>query len=1738
MKNKIPRLRNQAFTKSTIYSASILIAGVVFFAAAAWLLRHDGAERLLPPPDQTESSQTQTYEPVKQDENVKVIVPVASKGGETPQVPSPRRSVDVPTLLGRSLTAIDTSLENFVIETSESEKPRADKPYEAQRFRNMQLMDENGEIPLDGLQNARDQMDLMRSRQTRIAKAAGKPEGLEVAGIGPGGWTWLGPGNIGGRIRSMVIDPTNPNNIFVGSVSGGVWKTENAGVQFFPLTDFMANLAVATLAIDPTDPNILYAGTGEAFTSSQNPATGFQGSRGDGIFKTTNGGATWTQLIRTRVADPLVCPTIASCPWTFVNRLAISPDGSTILAATNSDGVTVGLYWSADDGATWNVANAPFAGTYLDVDFDPTNSLNAIASGGGASIWSVDGGRNWTAATPVLTGRVEIAYAPSNPSIVYASVNRNNGEVYRSTNGGRTFSAVNTGNSFFNDGGGNQGGYDNIIWVNPQDPSFVIVGGIHLWRSIDSGANFTQISRNSANSAHPDHHMIVAHPGFNNTTNKAVYFANDGGIYGALDVSTVTQTSGWTNLNNNLGVTQFYGAAANSAGVIVGGTQDNGTLRYSGDAQNWTTMSGGDGGYSAADPAYNNFFYGEYINLGIVRSTNGGTSSDYIYCNPVPTDPNGGACAGTGITDAFNGANFIAPFILDPNNSDRMLAGGLSLWRTNDVKNVNPAQNNGLPTWAAIKPPVSNGLIPPTIIPISAITVSPNNPDFAVVGHNNGRIYLSLDATGTNPPTTGQCVAGNSPCWSRIDLPAMPTRFVTRLTIDETRSPNWIYATFGGFSNDNIWVTKDLGASWTDVSGSGSTGLPSVPVRSLVINPVRPNFIYVGTEVGVFASQDAGASWELPQGGPANVSVDELFFNAGRLFAVTYGLGVYKTSTSLYQLAACSAPPTCTCGTNRWDCPCAWTDGHVPTANEDAGIQCPMQIAADNQGQATAKNLTIMRGASLTVNSSLGLSGDLTNNGVINGTSTFASIGARNITNFRRENAVTTDGTINFAGSISTGTMTGDVTNTGDFMIQGSLTSGGTLTNRGVMSIGPNLTTGNLTTFQNSILTVNNGVTVKGDVTNEGSITANQLTLNSSPAGVHNFRGGGVWRFSTLSIGSGFTVRLGGDVTFDIANLSNNGTLDLQDRTLNFRGINFFNNTGTVAGTGTFRFAPSDGTVMFAHQGPNFAPAVVIQSGSIEYQSGGTINGPFTVDAGATFGMNTSGQLTLTNTATIDGSLTKFGLNPVLNFNGPLLTNNGSIGNLDFLVFNSGGTTLTQTIAGNGSWSPVNFHIGQNPPSNTTLSMANNMSWASNALNVLSGSTLNIGGNTLTLTGPVNFLHPGAVTGNGSVRMQPTSGVPVIGNQFVSNGAWGPSLEIATGTVRLVGMTVDRNLTVNSGATLSMVSFGPTVLGDVTINGTLNAFSGSPIFNFRGTSFTNNGSVTGSTLFFGNSDRAYTQNLSGTGTWTGVPNLFIHSNSTTTLLSDVTYNGNALSNDGRINTGAFTLSVPCTTSWGGSGDVFGNIRRTNLAACPGASIAYGNPFTTIQFASGTPPTEITVNVSSSAPAGFPDAVMRTYLISPIGGSGYSATLRLHYLDSELNGNNESSMQLWRSNGTYWAAHGVSNRNTTQNWVEYNNVTQFSPWTIANLEPTAAGVSISGRVSNTNGSGIYMAWVTVTDSNGNTQTALTNPFGYYRFYEITAGATYVVSVRHKSHTFVPRLITVNEDLTDIDFVEQP
>ena len=756
-------------------------------------------------------------------------------------------------------------------------------PRERQDFWALQLRNERGIVPANAQLRAANQLATLRQRLDRKAtRAAGIPIGRTVhpRSLQPragralkGVWEFLGPENIGGRTRAILIHPTNHDTMWLASVGGGIWRTDNGGKGYYPVNDLMANLVISSLVMDPADAQVMYAGTGEGYGNSD-------ALRGAGIFRSSDGGKTWEHLPGTSKRD-----------FNWINRLTISRGGKIMLAGTGtgSDGVAGGIWRSDDrDRKEWKrCLNDPVGA----VVFDPADTRKAIAGGlrNGKAYYSEDGGETWKTATAPETwsGRVELVYARADSRIVYASVDRKGGELWRSGDGGRSYTLQNTGSSYL----GGQGWYDNVVWAgDPTNADLVLVGGIDLWRSVNGGKTLTDISTwwaPTQTSAHADQHVIVAHPAYDGRSNRTVFFGNDGGLYRTDDVyrvgnnATPPRTNGWVPLVRTYGVTQFYTAAGNpKTGTIIAGAQDNGTLRYTrdGGSLNWTWMFGGDGGHCAFDPQDEECFYGEYVNLNIHRSRDGAKSAEYISGQFWDGSRWAWKASPYFIPDAkARTANFIAPFVIDPSEPNRLLGGGLALWRTNNAKEPNTRTRG--PAWASIKEGVGS--------PISAIAVAQGNSDLIWVGHNNGAIYRTSNGTEQKPTWTQVNGNGTTP---------LPARYCTRIVIDP-KDNNTVYATFGGYSKGNVWRTANGGKTWDNLGEQqrrARSDLPDSPVWALAIHPRRRGWLYIGTAVGLFTSADGGQTWSPTNEGPTSCAVWDLSWMNSSLLVTTHGRGLLR----------------------------------------------------------------------------------------------------------------------------------------------------------------------------------------------------------------------------------------------------------------------------------------------------------------------------------------------------------------------------------------------------------------------------------------------------------------------------------------------------------------------------------------------------------------------------------------------------------------------------------------------------------------------------------------------------------------------------------------------------------------------------------------------------------------------------------------------------------------------------
>jgi hypothetical protein len=755
-------------------------------------------------------------------------------------------------------------------------------------------------IPVERYLAALDQMAQMRQyssarRAVLPSRAELRQQGISYAVDAAvlGAWTWLGPGNVGGRTRALVIHPTSPQTMYAGSAAGGVWKTVDGGAAWFPLGDLLPNLAVNALALDRQNPKVLYAGTGEGYENGD-------AVRGAGVFKTSDGGTTWTLLAGTRNAN-----------FHYVNDLVVSPASSQRVYAATSTGV----WRSLNGGATWaRVLNPQRKLGCLDLAIRTDQASDFLFASCGsfeqATVYrntKAEASGAWsTVLRDTGMGRTTLAIAPSNQKIVYAlaaSIQPGDFDgglhaVFRSTSAGAAgtwsaqvrntsadplstvlltnplFALCDDEASFFN-----QGWYDNVIAVDPKDPNRVWAGGIDLFRSDDGGKSWGLASYwwgeqtggpPPRSFAHADQHAIVFHPSYNGTSNKTMFVGNDGGLFRTANAraATAKTTAGacnpaatpfvWQKLNNGYGVTQFYHGAVFPDGLrYFGGAQDNGTVR--GDdasgTEEWEALLGGDGGYVAVDPLDTDVLYAETTNLSIEKSVDGGESWE-------------GAVEG--ITEDPETFLFTTPFTLDATDPQRLWTGAAFLWRTTD----------GAASWTQ----ASSAVAGDDTSVVSAIAVDPHDGNRLLAGTSGGFIHRTTSALGSNGGTA----------WP-FALPR--AGYVSSLAIDGT-DLNLAYATYSTFGGNHVWRTTDGGATWTSIDGVGAGRLPDIPVHSVVDDPFFFDVLYVGTDLGVFITRDGGQTWMVENTGFANVVTESLqVFRAGNqtwLYAFTHGRGAWR----------------------------------------------------------------------------------------------------------------------------------------------------------------------------------------------------------------------------------------------------------------------------------------------------------------------------------------------------------------------------------------------------------------------------------------------------------------------------------------------------------------------------------------------------------------------------------------------------------------------------------------------------------------------------------------------------------------------------------------------------------------------------------------------------------------------------------------------------------------------------
>jgi photosystem II stability/assembly factor-like uncharacterized protein len=645
-------------------------------------------------------------------------------------------------------------------------------------------------------------------------------------------WVSLGPNNHGGRSRGLRFLPGSATDMFAGCVSGGLFKSTDGGSNWFSITDQLANLAVGCFEIDPSNSAIMFLGTGEGYYNGD-------AVKGVGLLKSTDGGATWntTGLNYSYSAGNSIL------------KINIDPrNGQIVLASTNS-----ALYRSTNGGTSFS---SVLTGDVKDLVRDPSNPDILLAapgypwgSGNNGVFRSTNNGTSWTRSnTGIPTdsmGRMVLAFAPSNSQIVYAGVGNKstNGMVgiFRSTDNGQTWTKVSPDGANHYSG---QSWYDMAICVKPDNPNTVYSSGLDLYRSTDGGASWTQLtywyySFGNSQYVHADHHEIRFRPG----STTELWESTDGGIFKSTNSGDT-----WTEKNTGFVTFQYYGMGNATLDTLItfGGTQDNGTFKYSGSV-NHTYSMGGDGAYCVVDYTTNSVVYAEYQNGSRYRSDNGGSSFSSI---------NSGI-DGTGA--------WVTPMTLDPFNH-------LILYTTTTNGKVWKSTNQGRSgTWSQLGQTLATGSM-------QVIAASPMV---------SGRLYLgNSNSVYRYETSTGQWtdVGGN-----------LPGSWVTRVVPDPFR-PDVVYVTFSGFGGSHVYKSTQAGTVWTNITGN----LPNVPFQDLVVDMNYPNTLYAGGDIGVYGTTDGGQSWQVLGNGMPAARVDDMEPQAisGRLRVATHGRGLWEVPTS------------------------------------------------------------------------------------------------------------------------------------------------------------------------------------------------------------------------------------------------------------------------------------------------------------------------------------------------------------------------------------------------------------------------------------------------------------------------------------------------------------------------------------------------------------------------------------------------------------------------------------------------------------------------------------------------------------------------------------------------------------------------------------------------------------------------------------------------------------------------
>ncbi len=698
-------------------------------------------------------------------------------------------------------------------------------------------------------------------------------------------WQPLAPMNFAGRILCMAVSPTNANTIFVGSASGGLWKSTTGGtggpggISWTYVPTGFPVLGVGSIAINPQNANEIYIGTGEVYNKNEKGVTPgghlrtYRGFYGIGILKSIDGGVNWVQVLNFDQSN------LEGVSDMVINRLR----PSTLYAAT-----TDGLYRSVNSGANWVKIHSVLMAMDLAMSPSDTGVLLVACGNFGSTGNGIYKTNNAGATIPTFTrltsglptsytGMARVAFAPSNTSKIFASIGHQPGAtttygLFVSTNTGSSWSKVTT-TQIIN----GQGWYAHDVVVDPTTSNTVYWSEIDIYKSTNGGSTMTKKStwsgwnlanttigtttEGTSNYTHADSHRLYFF-------NGALYTVTDGGLFKSNDGGT-----SFISLNGGLQTAQIYPSISvgkTDPNYMLLGLQDNGTFVYRGQP-GAARVIGADGFSTAIDPANDNIGFAEYYFFNLKKSTDKGftfPTTSYTNNYNSATIPNEMAC-------------FNAPVIFANNNTNIMYGGTIYL-----KKSINKGSS-----WTNGN---AGAVISGSNSPILTLAVAPSDDNLVYISTAPASGIPSRMYVTTNGGSTVTNITG-----------VLPNRYYSKIAVDPS-DKNRAVITLSGFGSSHVFITYDAGTNWTDIG----SGLPDVPHNTLGFDPNNTSTVYVGNDLGVYYANDvpvafpgssATVNWTPYNDGftDATLVSDLVFTTHNKLRLATHGRGLWERDLAI-----------------------------------------------------------------------------------------------------------------------------------------------------------------------------------------------------------------------------------------------------------------------------------------------------------------------------------------------------------------------------------------------------------------------------------------------------------------------------------------------------------------------------------------------------------------------------------------------------------------------------------------------------------------------------------------------------------------------------------------------------------------------------------------------------------------------------------------------------------------------